>query len=591
MKKYLLQSLMFLATAAFAQAPLELNPLEMPAVEVKARGIKMMECIEGNYKEEERSESYDVNRVYFEEQGNVRRIEEHHFSKGQLSDGMEEDRSYRYVGDSIGEIHLEEYKFVPSYTRTSTYVEGRLKETKEERGMRKNNYREYTYDEKGRILQVAFSTIFTAVEKYFYEKDRLIKTAYFRMEDDSIPKTETFYQYYENGERQQKLEIHRADQDTLLLVKYDSKGQVSYLLKQMESGSHGFTYEDSFDYEAYYSSDAEGNITQIKYTAPQFFASDRPRDSLIWTYANYQFSDGLLMSFDSAGIHHEVVYDDQKRLIRYLGFQEPNRDTAFVEEYKYNEQDQLIEVMRWYHMEGESFKWVYAYEAGHRVRASYLQYFRQRKCVIKRAYDPELRRLQIKDYCRLNRQGLPADVPDEIQEKYFDAKGNLTYKIHQYSKQDGSLHNSGADSLIYQNGRLIQVYNISFGSYGIAILNTYHYGEKGLLDRILTTYESDTLKDRTFTYQAGKLLQEEFKIFDLHKKKKYTRIHEIFDYNSEEQLIAKKTHKIIQSPYGEYTTQINFFYNEQGLLQLQSQGSSDWRGDTEFRKTYRYVYF
>ena len=591
MKNYILASLLLLTTVAFAQEPIELNPLEMPAAEAKARGLKMIECIEGHYKDEELSDKHDIHRVYFEEQGNVRRIEEHHFSEGQLSNGREEDRSYSYVGDSIGEIHLVEYEFIPSYTRTRTYTEGRLQETKEERPMRKNNYKEYTYDEKGRILQVAYSTLYTAVEKYFYENEHLIKTAYFRIEKDSLPQTETFYQYYKNGERRQKLEIHRADQDTLLLVKYDSKGQLSYLLKRMESGTHGFTYEDYFDYEAYYSSDAEGNITQIKYTAPQFFASDRPRDSLLWAYANYQFSDGQLMRFDSAGIHHEVIYDDQKKGIRYLGFQGPKRDTAFVEDYKYNEQGQLIEVLRRNYIQGESFKWVYAYEGEHQTRATYLKYLQQRECVIKRTFDPQLRRLQTKEYCKRNRRGLASEIPGEIHEKYFDANGNLTYKIRQYGEQDGSVHNSEADSLNYQNGRLHQVYNISFGSYGIAILNTYHYGEKGRLDRILTTYESDTLKDRIFIYQAGKLQREEFKVFDLYNKKKYTRIHEIFDYNAEQQLISKETHKIIQSPYGEYTKQLNFFYNDQGLLQMQSQGSSDWRGDTEFRKTYRYVYF
>jgi len=216
--------------------------------------------------------------------------------------------------------------------------------------------------------------------------------------------------------------------------------------------------------------------------------------------------------------------------------------------------------------------------------------------VIKRDYNPSLRRLKTEEYCRINQRRLPATIPGEIITQYFDANGNLTYRSRQYGDHDGSIQQSGIDSMVYQKGRLHQAFNITTGTHGITLINTHYYGTNDLLDRILTTTESaDTLYDRSFTYQAGKLLRQEYKIFDMHREKIYVRVHETMDYNAEEQLIAQKTQKFFKSSFGKSDdrvslTEVSFEYNEQGLLKQQSEEGNDWRGPTSFRKSYRYFY-
>lgn len=564
------------------------DPLTISILEAKELQLKSIKCTSFSFYENIKEDEVIVETLHFEQNGNQEIYRNKKFYEDTHASTDETKTVYIYQNDSLIQEQSETYSEAIIYAKTLKYQGDQLVETKEERNMQNRPFIvNYTYGTTGNLVKVQTNDNYYPYTSYIYKNRQLIEKHFFPYEKDTIPSQKTIFTYSKNGNLQQELKIRTANLDTLLLKTYNIKNQLIYFRTERRNKSF-YGNGNNYIYEEYISYDQRGRLSKKRFTPEVLANVVNPAQR----FANikYHYNNDLLIKVDSFNITKTYIRNEAGQPIKIISKDYQNIDKTLTKKtFIYNKEGRTKETTLTNFKTDENLKWKYEYLNGKIIKENIFLYNLSKKCTLNynsSVSDQSLKKIK---YCEVNDRLLPANIPYDIIEFFYDDSGRLISQYDKYANKDGSIHIHRIDSFTYANGRFKEMHVKRFQKDLVRYYSkgVYSYDIKGKLKHIFTIVEKDTIERIDFNYTNGLLNNKIALSYDHQSGKKSSTKKYKINFNTDGKNISKEYYNY----NGKVTRFETWKYDKKKMLIEHTEFRSNTNAKDGKRKTYSYEYY
>ena len=560
-----------------------IDPLGTNINEAMKLNLKSIECTSTTHNKYGDGSEEIVERLFFEKNGQSEVYENARYYDSVLTELETHTTKYTFRNDTVIQEDLEVLTQGVISIKELIYDGDLLVETNEERVMRDRPFKTvYQYLPNSKLDKKFYAVYGDPYIQYTYDGDLLVAESYHPGEGDPATNT-TSYRYSPKGILIEKLKVSHETGDTIAWAKYNESGKLVRLQHIKKDDQNGYGYEQNLMHWELFEYDDNGLLKKKRIAVESYTP---PKEGEFFKEMFYHYEGDKLMRIDSVDAVKHFQYNDQELLAQVISQnKEKNTDTIAIETFEYDENGLVLEYTIVDYMKEQGYKWAYTYSNQQKTSEIFYLLGVEKKCSHTITYDFDKNLEYRIQFCPINERNLPADVPFDIKEIYFDQEDRVISSVDKYANHDGSIHIARKDSFVLSNVGIEKMIATQYraGKERRKTIGHYNYDKEGVLKRIYSVVESDTIMYFDYEFEDGiEVLKTQYgygKIWDGTPRGKEIET----KYHPEERYTLITVFHLD----GRVSAAKRIDYNENKLPIKYSVT----RGSNEDRKTYKYTYY